>query len=296
LRVDPHQLYETHGEILGPVVDFMRQHARPPKAKELDARTLEPLEACLGGLGRAVRLIFEVTDSRYWTELRGRRVDELLVYLALSRFSGRPRLSELDTIIATDVRAFFGSYRHACAGADRLLAICRQQPQHSLQARSSCIGKQTPSALYVHRDALYEIPPVLQVYEGCARVLAGTIAGANMVKLLVGEPQVSFLSYPTFDTVAHPALHWSFTVNLRQRTTTFRDYRSSVNPPLLHRKEEFLGPCDARRSRFASLTRSEVRAGLYRAPSFIGTSDGWEATLAAAGYVIKGHRLRRRQH
>ena len=100
-----------------------------------------------------------------------------------------------------------------------------------------------------------EIPPVLQVYEGCARVLAGTDRpSANMIKLSVTEPQVSYLTYPDFDRDPHPALRSAITVNLRKLSVDWRDYSRSDNPPLLHRKEEFLGDEHPKRDPFARLT------------------------------------------
>ena len=126
----------------------------------------------------------------------------------------------------------FGTYAEACVQADRLLLACGDQAMLYVNARSSKVGKQTPSALYVHRSAMAEIPPVLQVYEGCARVLAGTVDQANMIKLSVTEPQVSYLTYPDFDRDPHPTLRSAITVNLRKLTVDWRDYSRSENPPL----------------------------------------------------------------
>lgn len=163
-----------------------------------------------------------------------------------------------------------------------------------VNARGSKIGKQTPTALYVHRSAMAEIPPVIQVREGCARVLAGTVDHANMIKLSVTEPQVSYLCYPDFDRDPHPTLRSAVTVNLRKLSVDWRDYSHSDNPPLLHRKEEFLGAADPRRPLYERLTRSEMRAGLYEQPERIGTLQGWQATLEGAGVRLQGHRLVRR--
>jgi DNA phosphorothioation-associated putative methyltransferase len=160
-----------------------------------------------------------------------------------------------------------------------------------MTARNSPVGKQTPTSLYVHRSALAELPPLLQVYEGCARVLSGTVAQANMIKLNVTQPQVSYLSYPRFDRDAHPTLSASVTVNLRRLTVDWRDYSRSENPPLLHRKEEFMGTDDPRRNLYTKLTRAELRAGLYEQPELIGTLHGWRATLDRAHLTIRGHRL-----
>lgn len=160
-----------------------------------------------------------------------------------------------------------------------------------VNARGSRVGKQTPSALYVHRSALAELPPVLQVYEGCARVLAGTVEHATMIKLSVTEPQVSYLVYPRFDQDPHPTLQSAITVNLRKLSVGWRDYSGSESPPLLHRKEEFLGADDPRRSLYERLTKSEMKAGLYEHPERIGTLRGWQATLEGAGVRLRGHRL-----
>jgi DNA phosphorothioation-associated putative methyltransferase len=292
--IDPRQQYEADREILAPLLDFMRDHARPPKAGELADEAFVAINEAVGSLGRAQRLIRRVTEDEYWEQVSIQRQAELLIYVALSRFGRRPKFSQLNATMASDIRALFGTYRDACLQADRLLLACGDQAMLYVSARSSRIGKQTPNALYVHRTALVELPPVLQVYEGCARVLAGTVTSANMIKLSVTEPQVSYLTYPEFDRDPHPTLASSLTVHLRRLSIDLRDYRRSDNPPLLHRKEEFLTADHPRRDLYAKLTRAEMRAGLYEHPERIGTLRGWHATLERAGVACRGHRLVRR--
>ncbi|SDU48198.1 DNA phosphorothioation-associated putative methyltransferase [Jiangella alkaliphila] len=293
VHVDPHQTYEAHRELLAPLFAFVTEHARPPRPGELGDSTEDTVRQVFGSLSRGHRLIRQVTDDAHWDRVSVQRRAELLIYVALSRFGGRPRLGELPTPLARDIRALFGTYRKACTQADRLLLACGDPAIVLVTARSSKIGKQTPSALYVHRSALAELPPVLQVYEGCARALAGTVVQANMIKLSVAQPQVSYLSYPSFDHDAHPTLDTAITVNLRRLTVEHRGYGRSANPPLLHRKEEFLGLDHPRRALYERLTRAEQRAGLYRAPERIGTLVGWLTTLEESGYEVRGHRLQR---
>jgi DNA phosphorothioation-associated putative methyltransferase len=99
------------------------------------------------------------------------------------------------------------------------------------------------------------------------------------------------LTYPDFDKDPHPVLRSAIMVNLRKLTVDWRDYSRFDNPPLLHRKEEFLGKDDPKRSVYERLTRSEVKAGLYKHPERIGTLQGWQATLQAADVSLRGHRL-----
>ncbi|WP_226355086.1 DNA phosphorothioation-associated putative methyltransferase [Pseudonocardia sp. ICBG601] len=289
--IDLHARYEGVKDVVEPLLRFMQHHARAPRGDELPSDVVGKIRSELGSVRQAQRLIRTVTDDNYWTEVTRYRRADLLTYVALSRFGGRPRFAELDRSLALDIRTLFGSYREVCAQADRLLAMCGDQAMLFMNARSSAIGKQTPSALYVHRSAVSAMPPVLQVYEGCARVLAGTVASANIIKLSVAEPQVSYLAYTNFERDAHPTLESAVTVNLRKRTVEFRDYSKSENPPLLHRKEEFLRSDDPRRPLYERLTRAEVRAGLYERPELIGTLRGWQGVLSSAGVVCRGHRL-----
>jgi DNA phosphorothioation-associated putative methyltransferase len=294
VTIDPQAHYEVVQDVLAPLLMFMKTHARPPGTGELASTELTAIREAMGSLGRAQRLIRQVTEDAYWDQVTIQRRAELLTYVALSRFGRRPRFAQLDASLARDIRALFGTYQQACLQADRLLVACGDPAMLYVNARSSKVGKQTPSALYIHRSAMAEIPPVLQVYEGCARVLAGTVPSANMIKLSVTEPQVSYLTYPEFDKDPHPVLRSAITVNLRRLSVDWRDYSRSENPPLLHRKEEFVGKDDPKRPKYERLTRSEMNAGLYEHPERIGTLKGWQATLAAAGVRLRGHQLRRK--
>jgi DNA phosphorothioation-associated putative methyltransferase len=289
--ITPAAMYEANEAILRPLFDFMSVHARAPKPTELFTDDLAAIKENLGSLGRAQRLVRQVTEDDYWKRISTQRRSELLIYIALSRFGRRPRFSHLDSSLAFDIRCSFGTYRDACEQADKMLLACGDPTAIYLNARSSTVGKQTPSALYVHRSAMVDIPPILQVYEGCARVLAGSVPEANMVKLSVTSPQVSYLVYPDFDRRAHPTLRTAVTVSLSRLSVDWRDYSQSENPPLLHRKEEFLGHSHPRRELYQRLTRSEVRAGLYEHPERIGTLKGWQAVLDEARCRVRGHRL-----
>jgi len=295
IRLDPRVRYEQHAEDLAPLLAFLTDHARPPRPGELLPSDETQVCRAMGSLRAAAGLIRQVIEDAQWEDLIRRRKDELLIYVALSRFTSRPKFTQLGAGLAADIRTLFGTYREACRRADKLLLAAGNPVSVYLAARGSDVGKQTPTALYVHVSALGELPPLLQVYEACARILSGSVPDANLIKLSVVEPQVSYLSYPRFDRDAHPTLESSTTVSLRSLTVGFRDYRRSGNPPLLHRKEEFLGAEDGRRDLYSRLTRSEMRAGLYKHPEKIGNLQGWQASLEDAGVAVRGHRLVRRR-
>jgi DNA phosphorothioation-associated putative methyltransferase len=285
-------LYEKHKELLQPLLEFLGARGRLPGPSELP--NAAAIQGALGSVRRAFQVLRAAVGSEQWAEVEQQRTQDLVVYLALSRFGKRPKLSELPPDLELDVRAFFTSYQTACELADALLFSVGDMNTLDRLCRTSPVGKKTPSALYVHASALHCLPTELRLYEGCARGYIGAVEGANLVKLHRDQPQVSYLTYPDFEDDAHPALASALVVPLQTFRIEVRDYTSLRNPPILHRKEEFVAYDHPLREKFARLTAQEERFGLYADPRWIGTREGWEETLAHAGVQLRGHRVVRR--
>ena len=177
---------------------------------------------------------------------------------------------------------------------DELLFAAGNRESLDEAYRSVSVGKLTPSALYVHITALAHLSPVLRVYEGCARTYIGAVEGANIIKLHRDTPQVSYLSYPEFERDPHPALAASLIVHLQTFRVQYREYTHSKNPPILHRKEEFIPIDHSLREKFARLTQQEERWHLYDKPELIGTREGWQRVLDEHGVRLSGYRLLRK--
>lgn len=272
---------------LEPLLRFMGGHGRAPEPAELPE--LRAIGLAAGGVARAVMLASEHVGDL--DAVRAARSDDLLVMLALARFDGRPGASAMPPTVLADARAFFGSYSAACAAADAELAALGRPGVIAEECRRAPFGKSMPTAHYV---ALGEVPSLsrrLRLLEGCARGYVGAVPGANVVKLGIDEPTVSYLSYEPLDEVAHPTLLSSVKVHLRELTVRSRRFDGRANPPILHRKELMLPENHPRRATYARLTAAEERHGLYANPSAIGTKRGWEEAMARAGVGITGHRL-----
>ena len=282
-------LYVEHRSKLEPLIDFYFHHGRLPKPAEIE--NSEEIVSTFGSVRRAFRVIEIVTDRQEWVNIADKRRIDVLVFLALRQLEGTFKLSELDKLIQADVRAHHRSFASAMDTATRLLYSAGKPDALNIAARSSAVGKLTPSALYLHADAMVSAPALLKVYEGCARRVTGELPEANIVKLHRDSLRVSYLSYPTFDTDPHPAISASTVVDLRTLKFKRYIYRSESNLPILHRKETFLNKTDPRYDIFAELTKAEVEAGLYANPSEIGYRDQWEQRLKDASLRIEGHRL-----
>jgi DNA phosphorothioation-associated putative methyltransferase len=282
-------LYETHKTLLEPLIDFVLTRGRAPEAKEIS--TGEALIAALGSIKSAFTLVRRVSGDDAWITAQDRAKQDLSVILALQAFKGRPKFERLPQDLQLDIKAFFGNYKAACSEADQLLFLAGNQKAISEACTQSKLGKLTVEALYVHTNALGELTPLLRVYEGCAQVLTGFVEGTTLIKLGRLEAKVSYLAYPDFDTDAHPALAISVRADLRRLDVKLRDYRSSSNPPVLHRKETFVPPNYPLFDKFQRLTKQEERAKLLEETNTIGTRIGWQVRLEQLGYVVKGHRL-----
>lgn len=283
------QRFEEHLDDLQPLMDFVSDRGRLPRAGELENE--DTLIDVFGSPRAAFSLIRRVTGPDRWEDLEHDARQNFLVYAALAAFGGRPRFGELPDDLQYDAKDLFGSYSNACSDADRLLHSIANTEAISDACNAATFGKLTPEALYVHIDYVGDLPPLLRVYEGAARTITGNVDDATLVKLNRLKPQVSFLVYPDFDTDPHPAIEASIVAKLGEIRLKHRNFANSDNPPILHRKEAFLPPTHSDRKKYEGLTRQEERAGLLDR-SDIGTRNGWNQALAEAGYQLHGHQLR----
>ena len=170
-QTESRDVFTTYHSLLVPLMEFVSERGRLPFVDELP-NALE-ITAVFGTLRRAFRVILAVSEDGQWEQIRHDRSQDLLVYLALSQFDGRSPFGHLSSSLRCDVKAFFGTYKKACAAADDLLFSLGSPGVLEAACRQSQIGKRTPSAIYVHESALPEMTPLLRLYEGCARGYLG---------------------------------------------------------------------------------------------------------------------------
>lgn len=288
-----HAGFEKYRDLLDKLAAFLSERGRLPGDSE--SSFVGDIRREIGSLNRAFALLRRATGDEQWIRISEQRSQDLLIYLALSWIGKRPRFSELPESIRLDVKAFFTTYSHACQAADELLFSAGKRDLIQQACRTSPVGKLTADALYVHTSALQHLPPVLRVYEGCAKAYVGAVEGANIIKLYRHKPQISYLQYPEFEKDPHPALAASLKVPLDTFHIDYREYSDSTNPFILHRKETMLGPEHPLRGKFARLTELEERFGLYEQPQVIGTHDGWRRVLEERGVYISGHKVMRKK-
>jgi len=281
--------FEENRDVLEPMMEALTRLGRLPGPEEF-AESAETIER-FGSLKKAFALIRRVTDEQPWEEIAERRTEDLLVYLALSRFQRRPKLSQLPGAIQRDIKAFLGSYRTACARADVLLFRAGDPAAIDTACQRADVGKLVDNALIVHRSALDYLPPMLRIYEGCARALVGDIDEANLIKLHRFSGKVSYIAYPDFEKKPHPALRLRVKITLPTLAIDYFDYSDWEDPPLLFRKEDYLHTEHPSREKFSKLTQQEEKRGLLDQIDDTESQSRWQRKMKESGFALRGHRL-----
>ncbi len=162
-----------------------------------------------------------------------------------------------------------------------------------IEFAANAIGKRVGDHTYLHISALPSLPTHWQDIIGSAANLARltSVDNFNVVKIHKSCDEASFLDYPDFFLDPFPALSRSWRIHISRKTTVFRSYEESRNPPILHRKELLLPPGDARTTEYAALTESAESIGLFQDANRIGFRDHWYALIAERGYQLQGNRF-----
>lgn len=285
----PTKGFETYRQLLAPLMAFVGDRGRLPVAQEL--ADSEELLAEFGSIRRAFGVVLQATDAGDWEAIAQKRRQELLIYLALTKFGRRPRLSSFSVTVQRDIKSLLGSLKNGLEIADEMLFAVGDLAEISQLCQQSPIGKLTPRSLCVHIDALDRLDPLLRIYEGCASRNIGRLEGATIIKIHTTKPKISYLFYPDFDTNPHPALAMAMEIDLRDLHVRYYDGDRSNNPPILHRKEQLVTPDYPLYNKFANLTQQEERWGLLDNPQVIHKRQGWLQCLAENCAQLKGHRL-----
>ena len=152
-------------------------------------------------------------------------------------------------------------------------------------------GKRLPTAQYLHRSLLGELPIALSRFvESISRGLK-LDEQWNLLKLHRDEFKVSYLSYPEFERSAYPALAASYVVDLNLKKLNHHDYTNVQNKPILHRKETLVSSDYPLFEDFCLITQEGEEAGMYDDTSIIGYSHTWEVLMKQRGYTLLDGRL-----
>lgn len=281
--------FEQYKEILTPLMAFVTERGRLPIEQEI--QDFATLQSEFGTLRRAFQVVSQATEMQEWDAIADKRRQDLLVYLALSHFSRRPKLRDLAPTVQYDIKGLFGSYQQACTAADLMLLSLGDLEVVKARCQASAIGKKLSNSLWVHVSALDVLDPLLRLYEGCASRTIGRPEEATIVKFHTSKPKISYLFYPNFDSEPHPCLRTSTQIELQDLHVSYRDYDPENNPPILHQKELLVQSDYPLYDKFAKLSQQETDWGLLDHLGKVRDQRGWLKCLEEHCAELKGHRV-----
>jgi DNA phosphorothioation-associated putative methyltransferase len=270
-------------------LNLSRELGRPALPSEFEA--YPELLRRFGSPKRIERLTFGLLDPGSLSEAKQSKKSDILTFFAMLQLRGLrpPPVRLLPPETRADIKLFWRSYRTAYEEGQQFLFQLGKPELIRAACASAPIGKHLPSDFYIHRSTEGELPALLRVLLFVAREIVGEV-DYNLVKMSLDGRKLSFLKYKNFDDEAHPELLHSVRVHLPNASYAIRDYSSSENPPILHRKESFVDPLYENYSAFTELTRQEEELGLLSRAD-IGFRREWLELLADRGLRIVGHSI-----
>ena len=158
---------------------------------------------------------------------------------------------------------------------------------HMAQAGKVVLGK-----LYIHTSAIAELNDDIRALAKKAIEIARIETDRfNIIKIDKVADKVSLLNYPHFFEEAFPALAEYWVVSIQDGQVRYRTYSTSLNPPILHRKELLLPVDHPEQQKFTKLTQNAEQIGLFDDTHRIGLKHAWDFLLQQKGYKVVGHDL-----
>lgn len=284
--------FEDYQALLQPLMTFITERGRLPKKGELPGEG--DICAEFRTLTRAFKVIEQATDESEWQRIAAQRKSDIQIYLALSKFTKRPKFSHLDTMLQTDIKVLFGTYKEACLLSDMMLFSLGDLQNLADIAQQSEIGICSKKALVVHVSALEQLDPMLRLYEGCASRTVGRLENVNLVRFYLHEPKIAYISCANFETDPHPRWQTAMQISLQDLKVRYKEYDPDF-APVVQRKDRLVSQDYPLYEKFTKLSQQEKDWGLLDNWSEIQLWSGWQKTLREIGVEFKGSRLQWRK-
>ncbi len=274
--------YELHKELFEQFWQILLELGRVPEPGEFDR--LAGVSKAAGGIKRALALVLTRNGEQLWETVRKSRTEDVLVYLAMTKFRKRFLRREIPLRIKYDIRSFFGDLPTAQTRARDLLFAAGDPGEIDVACEGVDVGWQDEDSLMIHRSLLGELPPILRIYVHCAAFRYGDPSQADVIKIHKHSGKITFQHYDNFDGKPLPELQTRIKVNLRNLFVEVFDHSQGPRIQLLYFKERIVGRKYPGRSAMEKFSARLRKLGLD--PATIGLGPDKQtllATISAAG-------------
>jgi DNA phosphorothioation-associated putative methyltransferase len=273
--------YELHKELFEEFWKAVLELGRLPENGDFDR--LADVAKAAGGIKKALALVISRKGEELLQKARLARTEDLLVYLALSRFRERFGPRQIPLRIRYDIRSFFGDLAAAQSKADDLLFSAGDPDEIDLACENLDVGWQDSHSLMIHRSLLGTLPPILRIYVHCAAFRYGDPSQADIIKIHKRSGKITFQHYDDFERKPLPELQTRIKVNLRSLFVEVFDHSKGPKTQLLFFKERFVASNHPTRPKMERFSKKLKKLGLDEATVGLGPDKQSFANLLAQG-------------
>jgi len=269
---------------------------RRPEADEVT--NLAAIDADLGGLPKALRLIARQYDHTLLEAAAVARADDVRLLMATQQFAKRPAYRHLEQRLQRDIKAFFGDYRSAqaaglqllldAADPQKILAACR------LAATQGLGWLDAEHSLQLHISLVERLPTLLRAYVTCGLIIWDALSDVQLVKIHIASGKLTLMEFEAFDEDPLPRLHRRIKVIVRKLDCDVFEYGSPAYPkPLLYRKSRYLHEDHPGYAEQLAFDEALERSGVLDDSEFGPSAETLTRLLDAKRLAIEGMRLSR---
>lgn len=270
---------------------------RPPQANEIDLTLSLAIEAGLGSLAKAHRLILDHFPANRLASAAAEREADLQVWGALEQFQKRKPYRHLESQLKTDIKHFFGDFQRYQKDAQTLLFEISKlnviEVACTLAAQNGFGYLDPGHSLQLHSSLLERLPPVLRVYVGCATVLCGDIATFDLIKIHLRSGKVTLMQFDDFDGAVLPKMTQRIKVKLRGQDLDIFNYGEEYPSPLLYHKSRYINeefPCYEQQVNFENALSA---LGVHDLTGFGPSAVNFHSALNTTRWALVNNRLQR---
>lgn len=269
---------------------------RRPEADEVT--NLNTIDADLGGLPKAFRLIARHYDHTLLEAAAVARADDVRLLMATQQFAKRSTYRHLEQRLQRDIKAFFGDYRSAqaaglqllldAADPQKILAACR------LAATQGLGWLDAEHSLQLHISLVERLPALLRAYVTCGLIIWDALSDVQLVKIHIASGKLTLMEFEAFDEDPLPRLYRRIKVMVRKLDCDIFEYGSSAYPkPLLYRKSRYLNEDHPGYAEQLAFDEALERSGVLDDSEFGPAAETLTRLLDAKRLAIEGMRLSR---
>ncbi|MBB5509526.1 DNA phosphorothioation-associated putative methyltransferase [Paraburkholderia atlantica] len=288
-------LYERHRDSLEALWQLCLTLGRAPVPNEVVE--LRKNLRDLGSISAALRLLKEIKGDgvNELDRAAALRADDVRVYFSSLQFDRRPPYSKLEPQLQIDVKAFFGGYQAALAAGRELLFSLGDVAQIGdacRRAEEEGVGWLEPNiSLQLHTALIERLPPILRAYVGCAAVLYGDIASADLLKIHIQSGKLTVMKFDDFPGSPLPRMTQRVKINLRRQELSIFDYGEMYPLPYLYRKSRFLNEESPTYAEQILFEEALEALNEFSFEDYGPSAELFDRTLAARRLSIDGYRL-----